>query len=78
MPFPKGAFIVNAKTGAEYFVKHGPDECSVYPTEEPGYCLGDKARAIVIPASEIEAEGAYEQRGFHWGRPVPQATPKAS
>lgn len=71
MKFSKGAFIVHVATGTEYFVKHGPDECVVYPTNEPGYCVGDKARALVIPASEIEAEGAYEQRGFHWDRPVP-------
>lgn len=74
MAFPKGAFIKHVETGTEYVVKHGPDECSVYPTMEPGYCVGAPAlgRALVIPASEIEAEGAYRQCGFHWDRPVPK------
>lgn len=78
MKFPNGAFIIEVATGAERIVKHGPHECVVYPTGEPGYCLAQvtdshpKGRAMVIPAVEIEAEGAYRQCGFHWDRPVPQ------
>lgn len=78
MAFPKGAFIVNNTTGAELIVKHGPDECVVYETGAPGYCVGQltdqhpSGCAMVIPASEIEAEGAYRRTGFHWDRPVPK------